>query len=229
MVLPSHGFIQQQQRGQASFPFGTSLQQHPPSQAHQPTPSSLAHATAQQQQPGAGATTSSLPPHLQGGAAGGGGGAPGLGNAQSGSSGNDVGLDPNDFPALGSGSTGANAGAVGATNSPVTTLASSYASQAGTGGASATQANSSGGTGTSNGPRDFTADDFPALGGQSSTQQPSTQRQPQTNQAEGNGSHPPGLNGFENRQQPGLINLGAQRGIPQPQGDAEKRVSILSI
>ena len=74
MVLPSHGFIQQQQRGQASFPFGTSLQQHPPSQAHQPTQSSLAHATAQQQQPGAGATTSSLPPHLQGGAAGGGGG-----------------------------------------------------------------------------------------------------------------------------------------------------------
>ena len=42
-----------------------------------------------------------------------------------------MGLDPNDFPALGSGSMGANAGVAGAANRPVTTLASSYASKLG--------------------------------------------------------------------------------------------------
>lgn len=224
MVLQSPGFIQQ--RGQTSYPFGTSLQPHPPAQAHPTNQTSLGHSQAQQPpQPSSATTTSSsLPPHLQSG-----GGAPGLGNTQSGSSGGDVALDPNDFPALGSGSTGANggAGAAGATSSPVTTLASSYASQAGTGGASAGQSVSTGTTGNANGPRDFTPDDFPALGGQSSTQQ-STQSQSQSNQAEGNASHPPGLNGFENRQQPGLIHLGAARGIPQQQGDTEKRVSDIA-
>lgn len=95
-----------------------------------------------------------------------------------------------------------------------------------------------------NQPRDFTPDDFPALGGQTSHQQ-----QPSQSNAD---SHPPGLNGFQqhgdqqhrqsllgsltggqtpSQQQPGLLNLGQARNVhPGFQVDAEKqRVRILLV
>lgn len=98
------------------------------------------------------------------------------------------------------------------------------------------------GNGTSggvSGQRDFTADDFPALGGsgQSTQQQPSAQAPPN-----GDG-HPPGLNGFQQnneqhrqsllgsltgngQQQPGVLNLGQARSPANFQSEAEKRVSV---
>ncbi|OSX57226.1 hypothetical protein POSPLADRAFT_1174699 [Postia placenta MAD-698-R-SB12] len=153
------------------------------------------------------------------------------------SSASEVGLDPNDFPALGS-TPAANSNPASSNNT------TSYASQAGTGvqmGAGTNGGQAASGVG-GNQPRDFTPDDFPALGGQTSHQQ-----QPSQSNAD---SHPPGLNGFQqhgdqqhrqsllgsltggqtpSQQQPGLLNLGQARNVhPGFQVDAEKqRVRIL--
>lgn len=108
---------------------------------------------------------------------------PGIGgNAPSGTSASDVGLDPNDFPALGSTAptTSSNSAPSGGGNTAPTT---SYASQAGglpIGSSAVGAATSSASSGAPQ--RDFTADDFPALGGQHSADAP----------------QPPGLNGFQN-------------------------------
>ncbi|KIK69926.1 hypothetical protein GYMLUDRAFT_34328 [Collybiopsis luxurians FD-317 M1] len=179
-IVPPPTFMQQQQqqqRGQNNFGFGGSLGQH---------------QSVQQSQPNG--TSNSLPPHISQ--------TPNLGNnAPSVSSTSELGLDPNDFPALGSTSTnngngnGNNHGSIG---SSVTT---SYASQAGTGMTGSTTA--IGGTGgSSNQTRDFTPDDFPALGGQSQSQ----------NNQENSLSHPPGLNGFDQQHRQNL--LGALQGTP---------------
>lgn len=113
-----------------------------------------------------------FPPHLAQNA------APSLGTAPSVSSQSEVGLDPNDFPAL---------GATPANNSSAASSGNtaSYATQAGTGaGASGAQA----GNGAAvNQPRDFTAEDFPALGGQSQAT-PQQAQQAQQIPTEG---HPP--------------------------------------
>ncbi|GBE85096.1 hypothetical protein SCP_0702820 [Sparassis crispa] len=229
MVQPSPNFLQQ--RGQGNFPFGGgALQQQqsqqPQAQHTSQTPGPLSHTP---HPPQTGATPGpSLPPHLTQNP------PPSLGTAPSVSSASEVGLDPNDFPALGS--TPANQ-----SNATSSANATSYASQAGTGvqlGAGASGAQ----TGVGNGaiqPRDFTPDDFPALGGQTqSAQQP--QQVQQTAE-----SHPPGLNGFQQQndqhrqallgsltggaptsiptgqQQPGLLNLGQARNVhPGFQSDA---------
>ncbi|KAI0763528.1 hypothetical protein BD413DRAFT_616192 [Trametes elegans] len=223
---PSPNFLQQQQqRGQSNFPFnaGTLQQQQTQSSAQLATQNSLTHAAHQQQTQGAGAN-STLPPHLAQNA------APSLGTAPSVSSQSEVGLDPNDFPAL---------GATPANNSSAASSGNttSYASQAGTGaGAGAAQAgNGAGG----NQPRDFTAEDFPALSGQGGQ---TAQQAQQTQQTPADG-HPPGLNGFQHtdqqhrqnllgsltggaqgQQQPGLLNLGQTRNVhPGFQSDADKQ------
>lgn len=221
---PSPNFLQQ--RGQSNFPFNAAgLQQQ---QAQTPAQLSaqqttLAHAAHQQQTQGSGAS-STLPPHLAQNA------APSLGTAPSVSSQSEVGLDPNDFPAL---------GATPANNSSAASSGNtaSYATQAGTGaGASGAQA----GNGAAvNQPRDFTAEDFPALGGQSQAT-PQQAQQAQQIPTEG---HPPGLNGFQHadqqhrqnllgsltsgapgQQQPGLLNLGQTRNVhPGFQSEADKQ------
>ena len=226
---PSPNFLQQQQRGQSNFPYNASTlqQQQAQSPAQLTSQTTLSHAAHQQQTPGAGAN-STLPPHIAQNA------APSLGTAPSVSSQSEVGLDPNDFPAL---------GATPANNSSATSSANttSYASQAGTGaGGSGAQA----GNGAAvNQPRDFTAEDFPALGGQSQA----TQQQPQQAQQTPVDGHPPGLNGFQHndpqhrqtllgsltggvqggqqqQQQPGLLNLGQARNVhPGFQSDTDKQ------
>ncbi|KAJ3732378.1 NOT2 family protein [Lentinula guzmanii] len=176
VIVPPPNYMQP--RGQSNFGFGGSL-------------------ALQQSQPNG--TSNSIPPHLSQ--------TPNLGNSvPSVSSTSELGLDPNDFPALGSTSTNNNNGN-GNNNGTVTT---SYASQAGTGMGGSTPAISGTGGATTNQTRDFTPDDFPALGGQS---------QPQNNQ-ESSLPHPPGLNGFDQplRQNllgtlqgtPGMLNLGPQ-------------------
>jgi len=93
------------------------------------------------------------------------------------------------------------------------------------------------GNGATNQQRDFTPDDFPALGGQT----PASQQPPN---AEG---HPPGLNGFQQsndqshrqgilgslavgQQQPGLLNLGRAGGsLAGFQSEAEKRNYALKL
>lgn len=144
------------------------------------------------------------------------GGTPGLqghvGGPPSVSSTSDVALDPNDFPALGSTTTNNSNNASNSNNSN----GASYASQAGLGPGSSSAAGS-----TTNQPRDFGPDDFPALGGlsqsQTQTQNSSqSQSQSQQNQTQESSSH---LNGFDHRQnllgtltgglQPGMINLGS--------------------
>ncbi|KAF8073553.1 hypothetical protein FPV67DRAFT_1605889 [Lyophyllum atratum] len=226
------GFIQQ--RGQSSFAFGGGLGQHPSSTTlQQQQQQSSSH---QQQTNG---TSTSLPPHLTQ--------TPNLANAQSVSSASDVGLDPNDFPALGSTpanntSTGSNGTAAGGS---VTT---SYASQAGTGvplGGTGAGTIGGGVGGSTVQTRDFTPDDFPALGGQPQTQGQNGQSQ---NSSQDSQSHPPGLNGFQHsdpsQQQhrqnllgalggslqpgtPGMLNLGQSRnvhpGFNQGQTEAEKQ------
>lgn len=187
-----------QQRGQSVFGFNTGL-----GQAQQQS------STLQQPQTNG---SSSLPPHLAQ--------TPNLGNSQTASSTADLGLDPNDFPALGSSSVqNGNSSSQHATGA-----AASYATQAGTG---------SGGTSTVAGQgRDFTQDDFPALGGQQTQAQNSTNAE--------NHSHPPGFNGFSNNdparpsmlagsQTPGLLNLTPSQarsvhpGFGQAQSEAEKQ------
>lgn len=162
-----------------------------------------------------------------------------LGNATQTPSTSEVGLDPNDFPALGpttpsTNPSSSNNGTNGAT-------ATSYASQAGTG----VLLGGSGGSGAigssaTNQTRDFTPDDFPALGGQSHT--PGQGRDPTHAQltTPDSLSHPPGLNGFQSSEQsqlrqnlmagpPGMLNLGPtparniHPGFQQGQSDAEKQ------
>lgn len=229
---PSPGLFQQQ-RNQGTFPFNAGLGQQQQTttqqqQQHQAT-TLQQHSNAPPQTNGA---STGLPPHLTQNAT-----TPSLGGtAPSASSTSEVGLDPNDFPALGSSapSNAANSGNAGA--------AASYASQAGTGVPLGTGAAAVGGAGNGNGSqsRDFTPDDFPALGGQASAQ----------NQDH---SHPPGLNGFQHTEQstqhrqnllgsiqqpatPGMLNIGAQaRNVhpgfqQQTQTEVEKqRVSYFSL
>lgn len=232
---PSPAFIQQ--RGQNTFPFGGTLGQ---SQQHQ---SPLQQHQQQQQQPSqqqTNGTSNQLPPHLTQTT------TPTPGTAPSASSASEVGLDPNDFPALGSTST-TNGGNLGGGNNGGVGATTSYASQAGTGvplgGAGAgTTAGASTGTGlggnsgvvgNTNQPRDFTPDDFPALGGQSHN--PPTSHTPSHDT---NHSHPPGLNGFQHTDHrqtllgslhqttPGMLNLGSRSvhpGFQQGQTEAEKQ------
>ncbi|KAK7689901.1 hypothetical protein QCA50_006540 [Cerrena zonata] len=222
---PSPNYLQQQQRAQQSnFPFGASLPQQQQSHAplqHNPQ-SSLPHTPlqpTQPQNPPSSNSNAGLPPHLQQNAIG------SLGTVSSVSSTSEVGLDPNDFPALGS--TPSNA-----LNTPSTTNATSYATQAGTGVGVA--GNGAQGASGASQQRDFGPDDFPALGGQTQSSQ-ATQQQPPT--ADG---HPPGLNGFQQSEQqhrnnllgslaggqPGLLNLGQTRGF---QSEADKRNYTLKL
>jgi CCR4-NOT transcription complex subunit 2 len=213
-------------RTPAGFPFGgTNPQQQQQTQSQQSHPQ-LPIPPHQQQQP----PTSAHPSlsHLQGttpsisggGTASGGGG----GTAPSVSSTSELGLDPNDFPALG-------ATPPTATSTTNTTPATSYASQAGTG--VPTSSSSGGASGGSALPRDFTADDFPALGGgpapsQQPHQQPSQQQQAQPqSQSSPHDNHPPGLSGLpgnqqQQQQQPGLLNLGP-RALQGLQSETEKQ------
>ncbi|TFK70534.1 hypothetical protein BDN72DRAFT_877708 [Pluteus cervinus] len=231
---PAPGFIQ---RAQNSFAFGGGLGQHQTTnslqQQQQPQPPS------QQQQTNG--TSNSLPPHLS---------QTPLGTAPPVSSANDVGLDPNDFPALGSTPSSNNPGTTNASTLP-NSVTASYASQAGTGvplgGAGSSGAGTLGGgtptSGTIGQTRDFTPDDFPALGGQT---QPSSQNQ-NSSQPESH-PHPPGLNGFQQHNDqvqqhrpslagqlggtiqqstPGMLNIGAAQarsihpGFQQQPGQSE--------
>lgn len=218
---PSPNYIQQR-GGQSGFPFVGGLQQQQQSQtsSQHANQNPLSHTSHQHQQPPSqqGSTpTPSLPAHLQQNS------APSLGTAPSVSSASEVGLDPNDFPALGSTPT--------SLNTPSTTNATSYASQAGTGAGVV----GNGASGATSGQRDFTADDFPALGGSGQATQQSAQA------AQNADGHPPGLNGFQanneqhrqnllgslagnGQQQPGVLNLGQARGQAGFQSEAEKRV-----
>jgi len=224
-----------QQRGQAgAFAFSGALGQHQPSSLQQQQ-----QMPAQQQTNG---TSSSIPLHLAQ--------TVNLG-APSVSSASEVNLDPNDFPALGSAPAANNNSNTNGGNG-VGASATSYASQAGLG-------SSSGGSGSigntaSNQSRDFTADDFPALGGQT---QPQSQNSSQSQSAsQDNHSHPPGLNGFQHNEHsqhhrqnllgsfngnlhqgtPGILNLGAAQsrnvhpGFQQGQTEVDKqqRVSLSS-
>jgi CCR4-NOT transcription complex subunit 2 len=217
---PSPNFIQQ--RGQSAFPFGSGIQQQSQASSQHTQQTTLSHAAHQQQQPPSAAATPSLPPHLSQTA------APSLTTAPSVSSASEVGLDHNDFPALGSTPTSLN-------TPSTTTNATSYASQAGTGTGVVGNGAQSGA-----GQRDFTADDFPALGGAG----PGTQQQPSQAAQNAADGHPPGLNGFRQNNdvshpqsllgalsaggqlQPGVLNLSGQaRNQAVFQSDAEKRVS----
>lgn len=175
-----------------------------------------------------------------------------IGTAQSMTTSDAVSLDLNDFPALGS--TPPSNPTVSSTSGTSGT-GTSYASQAGTG----AQLGGSGGVGpagsgsigvgtaNANQTRDFTADDFPALGGQSQSQNQNLSHNQSTGQE--NHSHPPGLNGFhsdhsqqQHRQNPlgglgasippstpGALNPGATQarnvhpGFQQGQGDVDKQ------
>ncbi|KAH8086001.1 hypothetical protein BXZ70DRAFT_956790 [Cristinia sonorae] len=218
---PTPGFMQQQQRGQNAFSFGPGLQQQQqqPHTSQTPLPHTPLPPQGQQtqQQQQTNNATPSLPPHLAQN------NLSSLATAPSTSSASEVGLDPNDFPALGSIPTSN-------LNTPSAANTTSYATQAGTavGGASNT---GHVGNGAANQQRDFTPDDFPALGGQT----PASQQPPPTD------GHPPGLNGFQSsndqqhrqtllgslaggQQQPGLLNLGRAGGsLAGFQSDAEKR------
>ncbi|RPD74042.1 hypothetical protein L226DRAFT_571920 [Lentinus tigrinus ALCF2SS1-7] len=224
---PSPNFLQQQQqqqRGQNTFPYsaGTLQQQQTQSQTQLSSQNPLSHTPHPQPTQGSGAS-STLPPHLAQNA------TPSS-LAPSVSSQSEVGLDPNDFPAL---------GAAPASSTPAISNANatSYATQAGTGA-------SGGGGQTGNGlsgnqPRELTAEDFPALGGQSQT----NQQQSQATQPTPADGHPPGLNGFQQdsqhrqnllgslaggaQQQPGLLNLGQQARNVHPGflSDADKQRS----
>ncbi|KAI0258819.1 hypothetical protein BC834DRAFT_909402 [Gloeopeniophorella convolvens] len=214
-----------QPRTPGGFPFGAANpQQQQQSQSQQSHPQ-LPLPPHQQQQ---GQPTQQQPPpgahpglsHLQQNSApniGGGNGGGGGGTAPSVSSTSELGLDPNDFPALGA-TPSATASASNATP------ATSYASQAGTG----VPPSGSAGTPAAGSalPRDFTADDFPALGGgpTSSQQQQSQQQGPPTSAS--HDGHPPGLNGLPGGagqpNQPGLLNLGP-RVLQGLQVDNEKQ------
>lgn len=219
-------------RGQNSFAFGagTLVQQHQPSGVlqQQSLPSQQ-----QQQTNGTTNTMSSLlaqTPNL---------GAPSVASTS------DVGLDPNDFPALGSAPANVNPSSSNNGSGAGTT---SYATQAGTGVLlGGTGASSMGGSATGGQTRDFTPDDFPALGGQSQTTQQT--RDLSNHSSTPDLSHPPGLNGFQQSEQlrqnllgvqsgslpqatPGMLNLGPTQprnvhpGFQQVQTDAEKQQKV---
>ncbi|PPQ84281.1 hypothetical protein CVT25_013219 [Psilocybe cyanescens] len=242
---PSQGF--NPPRGQSSYTFGPGvLGQHQPSsvlqqqQQQQPPPPSQQQQQQQQQPPqtnGSQSTLSSLIAQTSG-----------MGATPAVSSAAEVSLDPNDFPALGSTPTNTSSANNNGTGQPTTT---SYATQAGTGmllgGTGAGNAAGSSLTGAQT--RDFTPDDFPALGGQAPASQQA--RDSLQNQLSGQEtlSHPPGLNGFppsEQQQQlrqnmigtlstslqqgtPGMLNLGPTQtrnihpGFQQGQSEAEKQ------
>jgi CCR4-NOT transcription complex subunit 2 len=238
------GFIQS--RGPGSFPFAGGLGQAQGQHQSSTPQQHPANPQQQQQQQQANGASNSLLPHLQ---------PPSItGTTHSASSASEVGLDPKDFPALGSAPPGnSNSSNGGGPSSSVTT---SYASQAGTalgvgaGGAGASGAGGSTGAVPATQPRDFTPDDFPALGGQSQTQNSSTHHPPQNQNQDGH-LHPPGLNGFQHtdhsqqhRQNllgslgnggtipqgtPGMLNLGPAQarsvhpGFQQGQTEAEKQ------
>lgn len=264
---PSPGFIQQ--RVQSNFAFGGSLgqaqgqgQQHQQSTLLQQQHSTTPQSSQQQQQ--SNGTSNSLPPHLTQ--------TPSLpGTAPSVSSASEVGLDPNDFPALGS-TPAINNNSSSSNGNVANNVTTSYASQAGTGvllgGATGAGVGTVGtgagglsgaavGVGNSQ-PRDFTPDDFPALGGQAQTQtqaQNASSHHLQQNQE--NHPHPPGLNGFQHTdhsqqhrqtllgslggsgamglQTPGMLNLGPAQarnvhpGFQQGQTEAEKQQQRVSV
>lgn len=208
---PASNFLQA--RGQSSYGFGAALSQHQQSSA-------LQQQLSSQQQQQTNGTSSSMPPHIAQ--------PSGLGTPPSVSSTSEVGLDPNDFPALGS--TPTNNATSSTNNGTVPGPTTSYASQAGTGvllggtGVGPSAGTIGGGSGSVTQARDFTPDDFPALGGQSQTSQSQNSLQSQLSSQE-NPSHPPGLNGFQSSDQhrqnplstlggtlqpgtPGLLNLG---------------------
>jgi len=225
---PSPNYLQQ--RGQGNFPFTGTLQQlqsQPPSQHTTQTQTPIPHTPLQPQQPNpppSSNASGSLPPHIAQNQLN------SLGTTPSTSSSNDVGLDPNDFPALGS--------APANNVSTPSTTTTSYASQAGTG-AGLAVAPGQGSNVVGSQQRDFTAEDFPALGGQ--TQSSQTQSQPPS----AIDGHPPGLNGFQQhsdqlrqnllgtrpgQQQPGLLNIGqARSGHGGFQSETEKRNQSLKL
>ena len=195
---PSPGFMQA--RGQAGFPFGGgALGGHQPSAQLQQQ--HLSSQQQQQQQQSNGSSTP-MPPHLA---------QSSIVGAPSISSSNEVALDPNDFPVLGS--TPNNTSSSNGTGNATTPGGGSYASQAGTGVSLAGSSAGGIGGGSANQPRDFTPDDFPALGGQShATQNPSANQT--QNASQDSISHPPGLNGFQQdfQQQRGRNLLGELSG-----------------
>jgi CCR4-NOT transcription complex subunit 2 len=160
-----------------------------------------------------------------------------------------VGLDPNDFPALGSAPANVNSSS---SNNGSGAGATSYATQAGTGVLLGGNGGGTMGTSTTGGQtRDFTPDDFPALGGQSQTTQQT--RDPSNHNSTPDLSHPPGLNGFQPSEQqqqqlrqnllgaqsgglqqgtPGMLNLGPTQprsihpGFQQTPTDAEKQQRV---
>ncbi len=114
-IVPPSPYVSQ--RGQSSYAFGGGLQHHPTSIQPPPIQPPQQSQQSQQQQQQSSSNGTPLPPSSIG--------------APSVSSTSEVGLDPNDFPALGStsgnnGSSSNNNGAVGSG------AATSYASQAGT-------------------------------------------------------------------------------------------------
>ena len=224
-ATPAPGFIQ---RNQSGFGYGSSIGPHSTTLQPQPTQSS-------QQQPNGTTPSSSLPSHLPPSSNTVGTGAPSVSSAS------EVGLDPNDFPALGSTPVTSNSNNASGGSNGSAQVATSYASQAGNaiplGGSGAVSGTGSGATtaggaaNSSSQTRDFTPDDFPALGNHQQTQ-------PQTQDH----SHPPGLNGFqtssEHRQNllgslgathtPGMLHLGGKQtrnvhlGFGQGLSEAEK-------
>lgn len=199
---PSPGFIQQRTVGAnpaTAFNFAGNMQQQQQQQAAaqqstQPHQHQQQSSSLQQQQPQPphpqpqlqNVPTNAVPPHLSQQV------APGLNSA---TQNNSEGLDPNDFPALGSGNA---PGSTVTTNSNAN-LHSSYATQAGTGVLPASAGNASGaqGTGAGQTSRDLGPDDFPALGSHAQQQQQGT---PQTQEATVM-PHPPGINGFQQNDQ----------------------------
>ena len=237
---PTPGAFNQARSSPSSYAFGGGLGQHPPS--------SVLGLPSQQQQPnGTQSAMSSLLVQPSS-----------LGVAPPASSNSDVGLDPNDFPALGSATTNPNAN--NTSNGPGAGT-TSYASQAGTGvllGGGAGSSGGSVGSSTVHQTRDFTPDDFPALGGGSAVQAQTTQQQSREGSSATTGgsqdgvlSHPPGLNGFQSSEQhqlrqnvlgphasglpqatPGMLNLGSTHRNVHPgfqsQTEPEKQQSRVS-
>ena len=221
-------------RGQSSFAFGAStLVQHQSSGVLQQPSQQQQQQSLQQQTNGTTNTMTSLLAQTSNSVP-----APSVASTS------DVGLDPNDFPALGSAPANVNSSS---SNNGSSAGATSYATQAGTGvllgGGGALGTSATGGQ-----TRDFTPDDFPALGGQSQTMQQT--RDPSNHSSTPDLSHPPGLNGFQQSDQqqqqlrqnilgaqsgglqqgtPGMLNLGPTQprnvhpGLQQAPTDAEKQ------
>jgi len=213
---PTPNYIQRSQQN-SGYPFQAGLAGQPQTQQQQQQHPPLQHPQPSQQPQQSTNSSNFLPPNST---------TPNLGTNHSVSSASEPGLDPNDFPALGS--TPATNSNSNQTN-PIQNNTTSYATQAG--GATTT------GSGNSqSGTTGLTAEDFPALGGSQTTHQQS-QSQSQHHDL----SHPPGLNGFSDQnhrpgiisgiasgtQQPGVLNIGQQR-LHQFQSEADKRVSPLS-